>query len=339
MDNMTTRHERVQEYLAGNNKAAAVGLLFEMIVDCAKGKDFTLAESLRNRILEIDSFALSEIINSGEIIEKEKKAGIDKNHYNTWRKLYNILTMEEGNAFYYSLKSTVYSPDETVCKQGQFDSRFFLIDSGNVTVTCWYNGMEKLIRVIGPGQMIGEDTFFTNSILTTSLTAASGVEIRWVRLEALRSLKTNFPELEAKLQNFVSQFPQVKDLLQSMGVERRKHKRIRIDIRGSVQLMGGNGNPVGAPFRVGIQDISQGGTCFIIRIANKERAGSLLGKKLRIRLLHSIAQVAGVKDLDGTILAVKLHPFEDCSVHIKFDTMIPEGLIQELLNLPRMSVR
>lgn len=339
MDNMRTRHERVQEYLACNDKAAAVALLFEMIVDCAKGKDFILAETLRNRILEIDSFALTEIINSGEIIEKEKRAAIDKNHYSTWSKLYGMLTEEEGNALYYSLKSTVYSPDETICKQGQFDSRLFLIDSGKVTMSCTCNGMEKLIQVIGPGQMMGEDTFFTNSILTTTLTAASRVEMRWVRSEVLRSMRTNFPELEAKLQNFVSQFPQVKDLLRSMGVERRKHKRIRIDIGGSVQLMGGNSNPVGAPFKVGIHDISQGGACFIIRIAKKEKAGSLLGKRLKISVLHSIAKIGGLRELDGTILAVKLHPFEDCSVHVKFDKMIPEALIQEFFNLPGMSAR
>jgi hypothetical protein len=32
----------------------------------------------------------------------------------------------------------------------------------------------------------------------------------------------------------------------------------------------------------------------------------------------------------GTIVAICFHPFEDCTVSVKFDSLLPEALIEQL---------
>jgi len=82
-------HEKlIEQYLMDNNTTAAVQLLVKLIEKSAKEKQFDQAESLRERLFEVDAMALNEIVKTGEIIEAEKNSAIDKNHLNTWADLY-----------------------------------------------------------------------------------------------------------------------------------------------------------------------------------------------------------------------------------------------------------
>jgi hypothetical protein len=47
-------------------------IIFSSIVDYAKAKQFDRVEKLRERVIEVNSMALNEIINSGKIIEAER---------------------------------------------------------------------------------------------------------------------------------------------------------------------------------------------------------------------------------------------------------------------------
>ena len=52
-------------------------MLYKMIVQCAKQKNFSIAEQLRERLLEVDPMALNEIINSQEIIDEAEALAND----------------------------------------------------------------------------------------------------------------------------------------------------------------------------------------------------------------------------------------------------------------------
>ena len=72
MDELSHQEELIDQYVKENNKEAAVKLLFDLIVSYAKKKNFEKAETLREKLFEVDSMALNEIIKSGDIIEEEK---------------------------------------------------------------------------------------------------------------------------------------------------------------------------------------------------------------------------------------------------------------------------
>ncbi len=79
MTNMDESEQLVEENITKGDISAAVKLLYEMIVQCAKEKQFSKAEQLRHRMLEVDPTAMNEIISAAEIIEEEKKS-IDRSY-------------------------------------------------------------------------------------------------------------------------------------------------------------------------------------------------------------------------------------------------------------------
>ena len=73
MENLIEKEELIQNCLEQGNKESAVKLLFDLVVDCAKEKNFEAAEAMRSRIFEIDAMAFSEIIRSGGDHRRGKK--------------------------------------------------------------------------------------------------------------------------------------------------------------------------------------------------------------------------------------------------------------------------
>lgn len=329
MECIVEQEELIKKYIEEDNRQAAVKLLFEMITVCAKEKNFTAAETLRERIFEIDPLALTEIIRSGEIIEEEKNESIDRNHRETWAKLYNTLTLEEANAFYFSQKTAVFEPNAEVFAQGEWKPRLFFINRGQLKLIYRMGSREVLLKIVNPGRIVGEEAFFSSSFCTTTMTAISQVHLSYLEADILKDWKISFPVLESKLQDFASKSESVRDLLRTKDLDRRSLKRVPISGKSYVNLMSPAGNPVGKPFKVDLCDISQGGICFLVRIAKKEAASLLLGQRIGIECLHSRVDFSEKIKKNGIIVAVRFHPFEDCTVNVRFDTLLPERTIDD----------
>ncbi len=103
MINTAESEKMVDQHIGNDDTNAAVKLLFKLIVQSAREKNFTKAEQLRERMLEVDPMALDEIISSAEIIEEEKSQALDPIHMQIWSKLYDRLDTEEKNELYFSL--------------------------------------------------------------------------------------------------------------------------------------------------------------------------------------------------------------------------------------------
>jgi CRP-like cAMP-binding protein len=333
MDNLRTRENLIDKYLLESNNSAAIEVLLELIAVFAGKKDFQAAEALRDRIFSIDPMALNPILVAAEIIEKHKKTAIDKNHRELWAGLYNTFTPEEAIAFYYALKKGEYDPDQPVYTQGEHKPRLFFINSGFAKLIYARDGVERFIKRLGPGQIAAEDGFFVDTVCTTSLITLSKSEMYCLEAQALNEWRTSFPLIEAKLQKFASKSERVSELLKCKGMDRRASKRIPVSGYGMIQLVNPAGKNAGQPFRVEVSDISRGGMSFNARITKKETASKLLGKKVSINYLHPLFDPSKSIKQDGTIVAIRLHPFEDCSIHLKFDSLISEGLIQEFAHL------
>ncbi len=324
------QEELIRKYMEENNRTAAVRLLYELSIACAKEKNFKTAESLRDRIFEIDPMALDEIIHSGEVIEQEKCEVIDKGHRETWAELYQKLTVEEANELYFSLKTETYPADTAVYSQGEHKPRLFLVNHGRLKVFYVQNNREVLLKMVNKGQVAGDDTFFSSTMCTTSMVTLANTELSYLDADVLKRWKTDFPVLESKLQDFASRSKCIRDLIKERELDRRCYKRIHVFGRGEAQLLSAAGTPIGKPFKVDVIDLSQGGAGFMVRITRRETASLLLGQKMNLSYTHPLAGPLKAVQRSGTIVAVRFHPLEDCSLSVKFNQLLNPTLIDEL---------
>jgi len=293
---------------------------------------------MRSRIFEIDPMALNEIIRSAEIIEEEKSRTIDGGHRQIWAKLYDSLSTEEANALYFACKKATYQAEEKIFQQGQWKRRLYFINSGRARIVCFLDGKEVFLKAVETGDVAGEDTFFSISVLTTTMIAQDRTEVSYLDADILDVWRTASPMLESKLQNFASSSEKIEDLLKAKKMDRRHQKRVNPGGKAIALLMSTSEQPVGKPFKADLYDISRGGLCLSVKIAKKETGSLLLGKRLSISYVHPLMDSSHTIKQSGTVVAVRFLPFEDCTVSVKFDALLPEELIEQLEKVSQPSM-
>ena len=327
-------HEKlIEQYLSEGNRDAAVQLLSELIVKTARDKDFKQAEALRARLFEVDSLALKEIIKTGEIIESEKRQAIDEKHLETWSGLYDRLSPDETNALYYNMQSGEIPQSQMLFEQGDISSRLYLIDSGRLKM--FYRKAQKaiLLKILGPGDLVGEDGFFfADAVYTTSVIADTAVKCHILKKDRLANLSSKFPGLEPKIKEYCLSLEPVADLLRAKRLERRAKDRLNMPGKVIVQMFDDALNPVEKPFRGELLDISASGLAFIIK-TTKKSAAAMLGAKLNMAL--SFAELASDLKVKhpGTVVAVNSEPFNEYIVHTEFAKSLNPLLLDELEEL------
>ena len=134
MTDPATQENLLETYIKENKKELAIELLFDLITQHAKARDFSKAEALRERLFEVDSMALNAIVKSAEIIEAEKMAAVDPIHIDTWKHLYEELTKEETLALYYEMQAATFEAEEIIFHQGELNSNLYFSDTGRVNM-------------------------------------------------------------------------------------------------------------------------------------------------------------------------------------------------------------
>ncbi len=327
MGNKDESEKLVDQHIAKGDTSAAVKLLFKMIVECAGEKNFAKAEQLRERMLEVDPMALDEIISSAEIIEEGKSQSLDPIHMQIWSRLYDILDTEEKNALFYSMQDLVLGVNQTVFSQGKLDTNLYFINQGHLKMIYQDKSGDVLLYTLGPGQLAGQENFFSNTVCTTSLISLSNVNLKYAAKEALLKWKKDIPTLEQKLIDFCADFPSATTLLQSKKMDRRAIKRVKISGKGLIKLLNRAGEPIGKSFKGHLSDISVGGLSFEIRISKEETARLLLGRRISIAFNISRSKSNPMIDQSGIIVGVYPFPFEDYSIHVKFDRKLDPSVI------------
>ena len=69
MENVVSQKRLLEKYIKENKKEAAVKLIFDLIAKHVRANQFAKADELREKLFEVDSMALPEIVKSGEILE------------------------------------------------------------------------------------------------------------------------------------------------------------------------------------------------------------------------------------------------------------------------------
>ncbi|MDP2863140.1 MAG: cyclic nucleotide-binding domain-containing protein [Desulfobacterales bacterium] len=320
----------VDKYISENKTEPAVKLLFDIITICAKEKNFSKAESLREKLMEVDPMALSEIIRSAEIIEEEKSGSLDKAHMDIWSGLYGKLTPEESNALFYSMKEVVYDANEPVFKKGDHNSMLYFIDKGELKMVYEQQGKVILLKKLKPGDIAGQDTFFSISVCTTSLLTLSKVKMNCLGKDVLARWSKEIPTLEPKLKDYSLKIESAHDLLKKKGMDRRLVNRHNLSGKVAVQMINASGNPVGKAFRGELSDISASGISFYIKTSDRKNASFLLGRNLN--LLFAVPGNAAFEKITqtGTVIGVSYHLFNDYIIHLKFSMELSSVLVAEI---------
>ena len=213
MNNLLRYEELVDQHVRHDNKEAAVELLFDLILRHAREKNFEKAEALRERLFEVDPMSLTEIIKSAEIIEEEKNESIDPDHLNVWSGMYDLLTTEEAHTLYLAMKNSTYDTDEPVFRQGELNSKLWFMNHGRLKMFYTLGDRELLLKTLGPGDIAGEDTFFSITVCTTSLITLSQVKLSFLDKDTFTKWKDRYPNLSSTLTDYCLRAGSIQNLL------------------------------------------------------------------------------------------------------------------------------
>jgi CRP-like cAMP-binding protein len=330
MSEVAYRKNKVNHYVEKEDAGARVKFLCDPIAENDGAENVAGAVQIREKPIETDDMALTEILRSGEIIEEEEKGALNEKHKEIWSKLYSILTKAEAEALYNSLKEESIETDVILFEEGKPNDRLFFINMGDLKMVYAKGDRKTLLKKFSTGDIVGEDTFFNIGHCTTSVITLSRVQLHMLEETALSNLEKDFPKLKAKLLSYCLKLEQVPDLLKKKNLDRRIQKRYRIKGPVIFQLVTKFGERMGRPFKGTLSDISAGGLSFYIKTPKKEVVRMLLGRNLNLRFSLSEEGPGQDTDLDVTVVGVCDHFFNDFSLHIKFDQPLDDKMLESV---------
>ena len=333
MGDATGSEKLVEQYLRENNHEAAVQLLVELIINYAAQHHFDRADSLRDRLIEVAPMAVNEIVKTGEAIETKKADAIDKDHLAIWADFYERLTVEETNVLFYGLKLEKYPANQMIYQQGEKRAHLYFIDEGRLKMFYRQKNKATLLKVLEPGDIFGEDTFFfSDAFCTTSVITDSPVKLYVLLKDDLETLNLKAAALESKLNDYCLSLDAVADLLKTKKLERRAAKRLTLPGKLLVQTLDDSNRPAAAPFNAQLFNISAIGLAFLMKTTEKVST-RLLGRNLNMKLtFEELASDMEIKRL-GKVVAVNSEPFHEYVVHAEFGKHLAATVIDDLAEL------
>lgn len=326
--------EDVKIFLRKGEIKKAGQLIVDQAMAAAKIKDFYVAELLKDRLLEIDSMAFSEVIQLGDYIDEQKSSSITSHHLEIWSELYEEMTTEEFNKLYYSLQQENYRQGEIVVKSGETDNSLYFLNSGYMSLSCDVGGKEVFLKRLQPSYVLGGEQFFSPSVWTVTLKALSEVQLHVLDRQVFKKITEEYPAIEGKLHNYCQKHVQVPELLKMSGEDRRENPRYPLAISIQYSLLDPFGNKGKKRFTGKIIDISLQGLAFAIRISNMSNARLLLGRHILATIIYDDELLP---QYHGVIVGVRLQDpiLLDFSVHVKLSQKIDNDLFKKLLSCER----
>ncbi len=335
-ESVSERERAFERELAMKSRDEAAWSLFQLIVDCARQKDFRKAEALRERLVQLDPMALTEIITSAEIIEEEKTKSRSQDHSKLWASLYAKLTSSEANALYYSMKERSTLGIEPLFMQGDSNTDLHFLNEGRLIMLWSQGGREVAVRTFRPGDIIGEETFFSSSVCTASVRTFSHSRFNVLEKDVLNQWRDQFPALEAKLREYCGELRQGSDSFKSSSPDRRSEKRRTVSGQAMLQLLYDSGEPIRPAFKGELLNVSSWGICVAVRILKRQTAQLLLGRKMGFKFMVSSDKDSFKLDQRGRIVAIQPLMLDDYTVHVEFDEKLGDQMVATLENLPEI---
>ncbi len=313
------------------DKSKIVQQLIAEITAAAKAGKFKLADQLHERLIATNPMALSAIIKTSGLIEEEKTAAIDRDHLVIWGKLYDSLSDEERNCFYYSMKKLVLRPKTMLLTHGAMNSRLFLIDRGQVIIFMQKEGKNVVLAKLGPGDILGEYTFSTISLCSASAITYTEVQLMLLESGAADGWEDKCPGLYEKLINFCLKGGRVDEILRSKEMEKKRYERHAATGPVKATLLTNEGSLTEVVYSGELVDISKSGCCISMRFSKKALARALLARYLQLFVTSAQEVDPAPISVTGKVVRVSFHLYGDFSVHIQFNKLLHEEVLRRFV--------
>ncbi len=325
------QEEQINAMLKKGEKEDALILITKLIAKCSQNKQFTTAYKLRDWLICINPMALTEIIQTAELIEAAKLAAIDKDHLQTWGKLADILSTEEFSSLYHAMTLKTFPKGKKIVQQGTNARTLIFINSGQVQTLLTKQNILIPLSIKKTGDIVGAGTFFEASVWTIS-TASLGCEVFILSRAKFEILKEHHSSLESKLFDFCSGFQATSAQLKKTKRNRREFKRRRISGRISFVVLNKSSKEVSNESKGSLIDISRGGLAFSIHSSQKKNAISLFARQIRVSINAGVASSVLIRT--GTIQAVRDMDLigNEYSLHLEFSKRLSNSELQQIIH-------
>lgn len=333
MGQLKSIEEHLRAFLGKGDVAGATRYLKDQAGTAIREKKHILAEKIRDRLLQINPMALNEVIVLGEEIERSKGNHHTDPHLELWRDLLQAFNPTERKVFLSLMRpERVAKGDHLVCA-GESDQVLYFLEAGQVSLHCHAGGKESFLKRLGPGTILGAEQFFSPSVWTITVRAASDICLQVIDANDFTEASENHLSLEPTLQGYCEKFTNVPQLLQMSGDERRDFPRFSVPLWTRNTLVDPFGKQGKRSFRGELLDISRSGLSFVIKISSRNSGKMLLGRQI-----HCDIEERGnliMAKCTGGIVGVRYrdNKEKDATVHVKLAQRLDEAVFEKILSL------
>ncbi len=120
--------------------------------------------------------------------------------------IFSNLTKEEMMEIAYITSDRTYDKGEIVYSAGDMGEKLFVLHKGRVKISrISANGKEQVIRVVGPGEFMGELSLFSPMLLTENAEVLEKSTMCIIEGEKLKTLIKKYPSIAFKVMEELSQ--------------------------------------------------------------------------------------------------------------------------------------
>lgn len=324
----------VQKHIRVGDMKGASAYIYEQAIAATHQGNFNIAEVLRDRLLEVNPLALTEVVKIGEVIDGQRTVSITPHHIEIWQELYDRMTTKQFNALYYNSINESYRKDELIVKSGETDKCLYFLNSGTISMVCHSGDNEIFLRKMNPGDIIGAEQFFSASVWTVTLRAFSEVQLHVIDQDGWKKILDEAPEIEEKLEMYCQRYEKVADLVKMSGDDRRTESRHAIQIKSRHILLDPFGKRGKRSFGGELIDLSRTGIAFTIKMSNQKIANTLLGRQI---LSYLEMDGAVYPEFAGVVVGVRVHDAmaQKYSVHVKLANIIHDVQFRQIIRSAR----
>ncbi|MGV7221982.1 MAG: cyclic nucleotide-binding domain-containing protein [Nitrospinales bacterium] len=327
---LSERERQANRLIQRGDIESAINSIFDLVSEWAKAKDFDKASFWREKIIEIDPMALAKHYDAGEVINDEKASMMDTAHHSLWTTLYNSLRKEERKELYSNLQPREFPSGKIIIRQGKLNKALFFIEEGHLKNIFSMGGKENFLHDFGQGDIVGGDTFFKASVCTSTVVTVSMVKLKFIDRNSMDKLDQNFSDFSKRLDGICSWLEARKDKfsLKNKAIERRQNKRHNVSGKVILQTFDIEKNPIRPAYSGWMEDISIGGSSFIIRCADGDVGRAILGRATTLSVKFENGPES---EFDGQILGARFDFKGTYKINLKFEHIFPEEEIKEIV--------
>ena len=323
----------IKKYIQERNEEALVQTFYTSIEKYAQQRQFIVAEQLREKLIELAPMALSEIVQTGEIIEQEKNAALDPNKMKAFADLFKQFSKSEATAFFFALTHREVKANVPVFEQCQFDDKLYFIQSGRFILSYYDSETRQNIdfAILQKGDIAGAETFFTLTGHTATLTPIEKSFISVLSKNAYDRILADNPSIGIQLQRFCRDRKKSCRIDHTKRQARRRHERHRTELKGQFRKIDANGRVSRDGTNMEIVDISAGGICFLVNSSTSFDGTGLHKNWLKITTTYRDGTLTKNFNVIARVVSLQFLPFDQYSVHAQFKEPIDESHLRDMI--------